>query len=331
MGSFFSPGSKDMNIYGMQQGQRGGLASSAGNQLQGMYNTDPNSFWGGKNAWTTTGDVQPPGGMSWGALTGGGGGGHASAGHATASLAKVAMGLDDPTYAIDMPKNEEERLLQKANEEGSAQAGDSWRRMQDSLAQSGGGSTSPAAMALQGQIERQRLAGSANTLRDTRSSWNEQSRGLRNSWNQLATGVNVSNASNLTNVSMGNASNDTQASIANGGFASAAAGRSAAAAQFLLGARGADEDRSIQRYTALNGMNMGWQAPNAQKTMTPSGFSNLMGGLGSAASLAGGFKSLGMFGGNQEDQGGGQSSAGGYYGNSGYVPYSGGQGGWRVH
>ena len=309
MGSFFKPGAQDLNQYGMGQGNRQQLAGDAYGQLHGIYGSDPNQFWGGKNAWTTGSGAEPAGGISWANLIGQGGpggggggwgGGRAGAGSASAAQAAVAMGLEDPTYALDIPKEQEERLLGRANEMGSAQAADSWRRTQDELARSGS-SSSPAALALQGNIERARLKGVADTHRDVKTDWYNSARGLRHGWNQLATEVNVSNAGFKTQAGIANAGNRTSASIANAGYGSqaaqAAAAREAAASMFLLGQRGEDESRGLQRYGALNSMNMGWQQPQAQKTQTPSGFSSLMGGLGAGVGMAGQVAGMGGFGG----------------------------------
>ena len=289
------PKNKDMGVYGMNAKQRTGLGDAGHKQLMGQYATDPNAYWGGEKSWTTSGGMGPAGGLTWNHLVGGGGGGGggARAGYAKASLAKVAMGLEDPTYSLEQPKDQEDRLLAKSNEMGSAQAGDSWRRMQDEMTRGGSSGSSPAAMALQAQIERQRMKGSSDALRDTRINWADSSRQLRHGWNELATGVNVSNAGNETQVSMGNAANETAASSTNAGIGESAAGREAAAAQFLMGARGRDEDRMLERYQGLNGMNMGWQKPVNQMEQQQSGLSRMLqgasAGFGSSGGDSGGF------------------------------------------
>ena len=237
-------GQVDQNVYGYTEPQRGETRDTSHRWLGDMFSgTMGEGMGSAERYWQGSGAPGMDGGG------GGGYGGRAYGGSSGAAMmsadkvaeierAKVAMGLDDPTYQFNMAPQQEERLLQRGSEQANAATTDQWRQMQDALVQ-GGDATSPAAMKMRSELARDNVRAQADTLRDVRSNWFSETRGLRHAWNELSTGVNVSNsgwenqrlfanqaaenmaratnASNQTQVGMANASNATSASMANAG------------------------------------------------------------------------------------------------------------------
>lgn len=313
----------DPNLYGYTSPQRGQTRDTSHQWLQNMFSGTMGGDPGGSNRFWNGGGA--PG------MSAGGGGSMAHGASSSAALmraqmldrveqAKVAMGLDDPTYSFTMDPNQEERLLQRSAEQTNAATTDQWRQMKDELTM-GGDATSPAAMKMRESLARQNVRSQADTLRDVRSDWFGDTRNLRHGWNELATGVNVQNtgwenqrlfgnqaaenqaramnAQNQTQVGMANAGNATSASMANAGNS--------------LGWASLDFDKHRFMWDASQDV----LRPNAQQQIvqtsgTQSQNPGFWGGMSAGAQFGGDM--MGLFGRSKSKFGAGSNSWGGYGG-----------------
>lgn len=306
------PQMHDLNLYGMNPTQRTNLADSAYGQLMGMYGMDPGAFWGGQDAWTTGGGNIGEKAMMDYLFARNAGGGNISfggGGRAHGFVPKASLiDMSDDAFQLMLPDELRE------NVQGSA------RRLHTSLAE----------QQIRDMEDRRRLAGDAEydagaefmnqaAFRNANMRVAEQVLGVEGAWMPAAAnrrgGALGMNAQLGTSASIAGAANRTQASGINAGLGAQYAGMNAqlaalrsGSAQFLMGLRGRDEDRMLQRYGMLNQMNMGWQSPNAQMQFGPqqqNWLQALMGGAGAGFNLYGGLQGLGLFGGGSSIPGGG--------------------------
>lgn len=308
---FFSS-TKDLNIYGMDKGQRRGLGNMAFDQMKGLYGSDPGAFWGQNlGDWgsrTGLSGLMPSGGLSWEALTGrlgggGGGGGGGRVGWSGAGSGGGAVKLDwNQEELLTRPSQQlEEAVLGKGREVLSAQTEDALRGMRDRLALTGGDSGSPAQMYMDAMLRRQQNQGLADSYRDFETSFTEGALQRRIQARLTEAQLAESARQRAMQASIANAQGRLSAAGINAGMSEAQRARDAAASGMLLGMWDKGQDRDLGRYQMLHGMNRDWQTPVGQKTMTPGWGSQLLGaasaGLGMFTGLGGlgGIKS--MFGG----------------------------------
>lgn len=338
-GALGKPKMKDQGVYPMGKTERGTLAKDAYTQLHGLYETDPNTFWGqGVSDWAgrsqlgmpegglTFDDLMgfggPGGGGGGGGFGGGGGASRGSASRANASL--VDLGSDP--YQLDVPSQILAQVIGKGRGILGTQTDKTNRELANRASLQG---LSPAVVAyLQGQSRSTEANALGDLYGDFETSWYEGALGRQDSARQLnaqlETGVSQTNASLATQASLANAANATQASLARASMgaasAEAAAQRRADASRFALGLWDRNQDRDIDRYAQLNQMNMGWQQPVNQKAPTQSTFQSILGGAAGGLNLFSGLKSSGLFGGGGGGGGGAAGGGGDQMGNA-YGPF----------
>lgn len=305
----------DMNTYAYNQNQRNDLAGMGFDRLSRIEGADPSlwggqnaknhPFWGGQDSWTTSRGILPEGqdlGSLFSGIMGGGGGGgvragHANAAQATADLNDLDLGAD--IYNLTLPEAQRQRLLTQGNEYGAAQAQDATRQLED-LAQVGGGSISDPRYAAQvGNIQRERLHGLSDTMRNVESSWFSEAGGrqaaARSQRAQILNEIAMQNAAMSTQASIANAGYQTSASSANAGLRAQKEGMRSQLGLALLGSRGEDESRMMQRYGMIDDMSMRGRSPTGQKTQQQKypGLSGMFGGIASGLSAGGSMFGMG--------------------------------------
>lgn len=243
----------DPNVWGMSSGQRSGLATSAYNQQQGQYGSDPGAFWGGRPAWTTS-DLGVGNGRLLDSLLGPGGGGFGGVGggvsaqgyspsFGSAHLAQAfsanpeLVDLSAGIYQLDMPEDLSTKMGGRIARRTNAQAADAQRGIMDRarLSGFGGDISSPWLQALQANVDRHRLAAIAEANLTGELEWAmpaaERQHGARGLNAQLGTQTNLQNAGRQTDVSMFNAGEQNQMGMFNAGAANQAAAFGASSRQ----------------------------------------------------------------------------------------------------
>lgn len=182
------------SLYGMNKGQREGLGTSAYNQLQGQYATDPKRFWG--TGWSP-GQGYPgsgPGGGEGGGGGGGGGGGYGGEGGysaqgysaAQAAVERAAMeraklfqtDMGDEAFQILPSDRIRQNVGGAIGRQMNAQTADRVRRLRDSATLGGYGS-GPAAEYMRQAAEREGQANQAEARGAFETEWANQGAGRR--------------------------------------------------------------------------------------------------------------------------------------------------------
>jgi len=251
--------------------QRKQAGDAAFNQLGGIYGTDPQNFWGGPAAWTTAGGIMGGpggGGMDWNSLIqsilSGGPGGHAT------GFGAHAGKIDTKDESLQMLPSERIRQDVYGSQKRSLDADASNRLMQlreqQALTGSAGDASSPAALWMQQQVQRDKQRALAEGETGFEAAFSKEA-GARRAQ------ALISQAQFQTQASIATAGNKTQASAVNAQLAGAKGARVQQGAEFLLGqglqAAGNDETRAIDRYKTLNDMNLDWQRPVVNPYQTP--------------------------------------------------------------
>lgn len=268
------PKYRDTHIYAGDKKQRKQASDNVYGMNDRIMKSDPNRYWGSNyDDWSRdSGFEGPPGGMSWAALTGGGGG-RASAGRATASL----VDMNDESFDPVVRAARREAFIGRTRAATEAQTDAAVRRGNTSAELSG---LSPAARAL--MALKARTAG-ADTVGNAYEEFAEDAH--RNALSRRAEALG-GNADRGTNVSISNAQNQTSASQTNAGLGESAAGRRGAAAQFMMGLWDRNQDRDLERYQGAHNMGMDLVRPTGQKTEMASTWDNIKGAAKGAAGIA---------------------------------------------
>lgn len=310
---------KDQGIYGMTGPDRKQLGSQAFGQINGIYDTDPHTFWGESVPnWSDRMGVTglPDGGLDWNALTGGGGGGgqigwnnvHWNPVHWNNVVASL-IDRNQPWYKLRPTQDYETGYLSKGKEHLLAQEGDQIRLLRDRAASTGADLSSPALLYQEMLLRKATQQGLADSYRDVELGWlqnaldaNEtadlsdqgakNNASIVNSQGQLSAAS--TNSQGQLSAATANSQGHLSAAAHNSSLGEAAAARRSQAAQYLLGLWDRNQDRDLDRYQLLNNMNMGWQQPIGTKQYDPGPTftQRLLSGAGSGLGL---YSGLGGF------------------------------------
>ena len=235
-------------LYSSDQGKPGGQYDKWQQQQMGqIYGSDPNAFWGGQNAWTTSGDEHLPqgagglqglfgralgmgggGGGGGGGGVGGGGGasGYGASGYGAKGFAAqgdfLQPALDsDEAFQILPSQRIKEAVLGGLNEGTQGQVTRTLQDFEQQAALTGEDTSGKYGMRKRAEIQREGTEAKVGGYRQFFSDFTAQSAGRRAqgliSDAQNKTQASIATASNMTGASIATAQNKTSASIASAG------------------------------------------------------------------------------------------------------------------
>jgi hypothetical protein len=284
---------KDTQTYMLDRNQRVNLGEELYNNLMGLYGnepgSDPHGFWGGPSSWTTTGDLGYTGAdfrKLFEGVSGGGGFGGVGWSGVSSGGGPASVDMSEAIYNLTIPEEQRQRLLTQGNEYLGAQVKDQIREIED-LATAGGSTSSPAMMAMRANLLRGKEKGMSDAMRGIESDWFEAAGGRRHE--ALVTNAQLAEAAKARalQASIANAQGRLQAGMFNAGQGSAAAELQMRLGLGLLGMRGEDENRMMDRYRMLWGETNAALSPTGHKTEQPNPWAGMFSGIGAGLSMYG--------------------------------------------